>query len=159
MRQMETEEQKQQCPLGYDIHGDPLDIPESAVAWRVRRATGKPGRPQHVYDCDGRQLEIPLRATIDDLREHGVGQGRYRLEAVDNTGRLIPGVIAFTEVTDDDEEDASSLTTETDRMAHLVRALERQSDTLCRALSALATAFGPMSPAPPPVLAEPAGPK
>ena len=86
-------------PLANDQHGDPLDVPDEAVAWRVRRANSRPGRPQNVYDPEtGKQLEISLDATIDDLRDQGCGPGRYRLDAVDTDGKTIAGVVAFTEI-------------------------------------------------------------
>ena len=97
----EEETPQTRLPLANDVHGDPIDMPASAVAWRVRRASGKPGRPHNVYDVDGKQLEIPLTSTVDDLRENGCGPGRYRLEAVSNDGRLIGGIVAFTEILDD----------------------------------------------------------
>src|SRR6516165_8378506 len=85
--------------LANDLNGNPLDVPEGAVAWRVRRVSGKPGRPQNVYDPEtGRQLEVPLDSTVDDLRDCGCVPGRYRLEAVDGEGKGIAGIIAYTEI-------------------------------------------------------------
>ena len=36
---------EKQCPLAKDINGDPVEVPAEAVAWRVRRRSGKQGRP------------------------------------------------------------------------------------------------------------------
>src|SRR5690242_5425734 len=134
-------------PLANDVNGNPLEVPEAAVAWRVRRASGRPGRPQNVYDPEtGRQLEVPLDATVDDLRECGCGPGRYRLEAVDGDSRAIAGIVAFTELVPDAEvrsEPAEVLAP----MERLLETIEKQSDTLCRALEAMANAFGPVRPA------------
>src|SRR3954469_4179584 len=83
--------------LACDLNGSPIQLPPEAVAWRVRRRTGKQGRPQCVYDFEtGAQLELPLDATIDDLRPYGPGV--YRLDAIDKDGKIIAGVIAQTEV-------------------------------------------------------------
>src|SRR3954470_24587166 len=92
-------------PLANDANGNPLDVPETAAAWRVRRASGRPGRPQNVYDPEtGRHLEGPLHGAVDDLREAGCGPGRYRLEAVDADSKLLtPSIVAFTELVPDGE--------------------------------------------------------
>ena len=153
----EEETPQTRLPLANDVHGDPIDMPASAVAWRVRRASGKPGRPHNVYDVDGKQLEIPLTSTVDDLRENGCGPGRYRLEAVSNDGRLIGGIVAFTEILDDGTS-TEPATAAGDSVGRLLDTVERQSDTLCRALEAMANAFGPVAPAMGPIaVGEPAG--
>jgi len=111
-------------PLAFGVDGDPLDVPAEAVAWRVKRA-GRRGRPRPVFDCEtGRQLELPLTSTIDDLVEAGCPADRYRLEAVDAEGRAIPGVIAYCEVAADDEENTerrNDAGDETSVLAQLVR--------------------------------------
>src|SRR5687767_10910174 len=96
-------------PLANGANGEPLDVPENAVAWRVRRGGGRRGRPRIVFDNEtGRQLEVSIHATIEDLVDCGCPAGRYRLEAVDKDGRLIPGIVAVTEIPadagDDDEQ-------------------------------------------------------
>jgi hypothetical protein len=132
--------------LANDLNGNPIDVPEGAVAWRVRRVSGKPGRPQTVYDPEtGRQLEVPLDASIDDLRDCGCLPGRYRLDAVDGEGKGIAGVTAYTEISmgpevpDQNEIPAG--------VARLLETVERQSDTICRVVEALAQSFGPLRPA------------
>src|SRR5215831_14631850 len=133
-------------PLAYDLHGDPLDVPAEAVAWRVRRASGRPGRPQNVYDPEtGRQLEIPLESTVDDLRDHGCGPGRYRLEAVDREGKAIVGVVAFTEVVNGEDPDSSVAPGRTP-FALVLEKLMHAVDTNSRVMEAMAQAFGPVRP-------------
>lgn len=144
-------------PLGYDASGSPLDVPEAGAAWRVRRTLGRPGRPQTVYDSEtGRQLELPITGSLDDLRACGCGPGRYRLEAVDAESKaLVPAVIAFVEVVptpeeendDDDGAAAASFANELVSGNRAMKTVERQADALCRAVEAMARAFGPVHPA------------
>lgn len=134
-------------PLANDLDGSPIEVPAEAVAWRVRRRAGKQGRPQCVYDRDtGAQLEIPIDATIDDLREYGPGV--YRLDAVDAAGKMISGAMAQTEVPVDEEpqrEVPDAIAT----LREVVQLLRHSVDTNCRAVEAMASAFGPMRPAQP----------
>lgn len=94
-------------PLAFDANGNPLQVPPQAVAWRVRRGGGKRGRPRNVFDAStGRQLEIALGASIEDLAETNVPADRYLLYPIDAQGAIIAGVVAVTEVTEgDDDED------------------------------------------------------
>src|SRR5215470_14798918 len=132
---METNEQtttnaQQQYPLAFDGNGDPIALPPEAVAWRVRRGGGRPGRPRVVFDADtGRQLEIPLTGTIEDLVEVGCVPGRYRLEAVDGSGRVIPNIVAITEIVADepDEQQPAAPVTQADAFARVVALAEKQS--------------------------------
>ena len=50
-------------------------------------------------------MELPLTVTFDDFVEQVAEAGRFRLEAVDGTGRVIPGCVAVTEVALDDAND------------------------------------------------------
>lgn len=142
-------------PLGFDASGNPIDVPESATAWRVRRALGRPGRPQTVYDPDtGRQLELPITATLDDLRDCGCGPARYRLEAIDAESKaLVPAVVAFVEVVETSDEDPEEPqmvgVTPRDLVSgnRAMKTVERQADALCRVAEAMARAFGPVQPA------------
>lgn len=137
-----------QYPLANDANGDPLDIPAHAVAWRVRRGGGRRGRPRVVFDAEtGRQLEIGLGATIDDLIDHGCPPGRYRLEAIDADGRMIPGVIAITEIpagADEPDEEAPEVA---DPFRQVLQLVGQLVDTNCRAMEAMASAFGQVRPA------------
>src|SRR6185312_12340110 len=98
-------------PLAFDANGNPLMVPSGAVAWRVRRGGGRRGRPRNMFDAEtGRQLEIPLGATLQDLIDTNVPADRYLLYPVDAQGIIIPGVVAVTEVPHD--EDAEETATE-----------------------------------------------
>ena len=136
---------EQRFPLANDIDGNPLDVPDAAVAWRVRRRAGR-GRPQSVFDpATGAQLEIELDSTVDTLRPFG--PGGYRLDAIDEDGAVIEGVVGYTEVHDAGEtRRRNASVAPDDHFGRLVSALEHMADTNCRALEALANAFGPVSP-------------
>jgi hypothetical protein len=141
-------------PLANDANGNPLDVPADAVAWRVRRGGGRRGRPRIVFDNEtGRQLEVPLESTIDDLVDHGCPAGRYRLEAVNAAGHVLPGIVAVTEIPVEalDASDEPTVTSG-DPLARLLQTVERQTDTLCRALEAMAQSFGPLRPAQMPIV-------
>src|SRR4051795_1901004 len=100
---MSNEENEARYPLAFDSNGNPVKVPENAVAWRVRRGGGRRGRPRNVFDAStGRQLEIALGASIEDLMETNVPADRYLLYPVDAQGSLIPGIVAVTEVTEGD---------------------------------------------------------
>jgi hypothetical protein len=67
---------EQRLPLANEIYGNPLDVPEAAAAWRVRRRAGR-GRPQSVScrrDSDDAAvaaallLEVNLDASADEIR-------------------------------------------------------------------------------------------
>ena len=148
-------------PLAFDCEGNPIDLPAEAVAWRVRRGGGRRGRPKLLFDREtGRQLEIPLEATLDDLVDCGFEPDRYRLEAVDISGHLLPGLVAVVEVPDPEdsviEQQKSTEATALENMSRLVGQLVEAN---CRAMAAMASAFGPVEPArapaaPPMVIAE-----
>jgi len=84
----------QVAPLGWDQHGGPISYPAEAVGFRVRRFNlgARGGAPDVVYG-DGVPLVIELGASVDELR-HGVDgvAGKYRLDAVDHSGRLLADV-------------------------------------------------------------------
>jgi hypothetical protein len=135
-------------PLAKDINGEPIEVPPEAVAWRVRRRSGKQGRPQSVFDPEtGTPLEIDLDSEIDELRP--CGPGGYRLDAIDGTGKLIAGITAYVEVPAIEAEPTQIETpTETAATLRELTGLLRESMmTNCRALEAMATAFGPVRPA------------
>jgi hypothetical protein len=148
----------QEYPLARDAEGIPLAVPPEAVHWRVMRdSTG--GRPGAVFDpATGQRLKIPIDATVADLIKCGCAPGRYRLEALSADGRALP-VLAFVDVV----EPASSsggppaAMNVADAFTVLVQLVVRSMDTNCRAMEAMASAFGPVRPAaapPPPVLVE-----
>ncbi len=142
-------------PLAKDINGDPVAIPTEAVAWRVRRRSGKQGRPQSVFDPEtGTPLEIELDSGIDELRPNG--SGGYRLDAIDGSGKLIPGVTAYVEVPAEEvevvEPQAPSETVVA--LRELTQLLRESMTANTRALEAMASAFGPVRPVSSPHVAE-----
>ncbi len=135
-------------PLAKDINGDPVEVPDDAVAWRVRRRSGKQGRPQSVFDPEtGTPLEIELDSGIDELRPYG--SGGYRLDAIDGSGKLIAGVTAYVEVPAEEvavvEPQAPSETVVA--LRELTQLLRESMTANTRALEAMASAFGPVKPA------------
>lgn len=79
-------------PLAWDKDGDPVELPETATRWRVRRVNPS-GGPSAV-NAHGEPLMIALEATADDLSEAlgSVGErraGRFRLDPVDDNGRIV----------------------------------------------------------------------
>jgi hypothetical protein len=158
MSESENPEQSR-YPLAFDLNGNPIDIPEGAVAWRVRRGGGRRGRPRNVFDPEtGRQLEVPLGASIDDLIEAGCPADRYLLYPVDAEGHTLPGVVAVTEIqlgAGDEDGEAPERADRGDIVAQLLATVRAQSDTLCRALEAAASGYGQVRPAPPaPIVVE-----
>jgi hypothetical protein len=169
---METEESSAapprsaaRYPLAYDSNGNPLDVPAAAVAWRVRRGGGRRGRPRNVFDGEtGRQLEIPLGSTLDDLVSTGCPADRYLLYPIDSEGRMLAGLVAVTEVPEgDDGDDDTSLQSDdkSPLLALLVRqqgTIERQNEQLARALEATVSGYSPVRPhapvAPTPIMME-----
>lgn len=144
-------------PLANDQNGDPVDVPTEATAWRVRRNSGaNGGRPHNVYDPDtGRPLQIPLDATIDDLRQYGCKPGRYRLDAVTSDGRMIPHIVAVTEVVDEEPVQAAVPAEQVLAVpTRVFESIERLMDTVCNTMQAMSTAFGTVQP----VIAEPEQP-
>src|SRR5207249_134255 len=130
---MSNEENEARYPLAFDSNGNPVKVPENAVAWRVRRGGGRRGRPRNVFDAEtGRQLEIPLGASIDDLIDAGCPADRYLLYPIDAEGKLLPGLIAVTEVPagDADEATGSGPTAEANLITQLLATVKAQSETL-----------------------------
>lgn len=90
--------------LAWDANGERFDVPPTAECWLVKRA-GRRGPGEVVLDGrSGVPLRVPLDATIDDLATAIVAgratdpRGRYRLEALDRTGKSIrgvPGAVVF----------------------------------------------------------------
>ena len=78
--------------LAFNANGEPFDLPETATGWRVRRLRGGRGAPELVYGRDGRPLTLGIDAGMDELRDAVETSGRYRLDAVDDDGKVIPNV-------------------------------------------------------------------
>ena len=83
--------------LAYDLNGDPIALPASAASWRVRYFPnpGTRGAPQVVLDKDGKPLVLPIDTTFVEFRDAVAGRsGRYRLDPLDERGRVVQGVAA-----------------------------------------------------------------
>src|SRR3954467_6272608 len=101
----ENEKAGERLPLASDPNGNPIAVPATAVAWRVRRGGGRRGRPRNVFDAEtGRQLEVPLGASLDDLVDAGCVADRYLLYPIDVEGKVLDGVVAVTEIAADEDE-------------------------------------------------------
>lgn len=84
------------CPLAWDRNGEPVELPQAAVALRVRRSsqTARGGAPSVVWR-DGQPLVCALETTVIGLRELvGDKPGMYRLDAIDENGRTLANVSA-----------------------------------------------------------------
>src|SRR5262245_14109641 len=78
--------------LAFNANGEPFDLPDTVTGWRVRRLRGGRGAPELVYGRDGRPLTLGIDAGMDELRDAVELSGRYRLDAVDDDGKVIPNV-------------------------------------------------------------------
>jgi hypothetical protein len=79
--------------LAFNQNGDNFEIPAGVTGWRVRRMKPR-GAPELAYGKDGRPLVIPIESDMDDLRD-AVGQlGRYRLDPVNEDGKIVESVPA-----------------------------------------------------------------
>lgn len=148
-------------PLAFDANGNPMQLPEAAKRWRVRRGGGRRGRPRNVFDPDtGLQLEVPIGASLEDLIERGCTADRYRLEAVDEAGHTIEGLVAVVEVpaTDDESSVESEPKKDEETVQHLRAVIDRLVAANSSTMQAMASAFGTVRPqhdAPAPVILQP----
>ncbi|MEO7735055.1 MAG: hypothetical protein ABIY55_29135, partial [Kofleriaceae bacterium] len=79
--------------LAFNLNGEPFEAPPTMAAWRVRKLKAK-GAPEVVYGRDGLPLFLPMDADIEDLRRETRGDGRYRLDPVDDHNRAVPNAQA-----------------------------------------------------------------
>ncbi|MEJ7598482.1 MAG: hypothetical protein WKG01_11280 [Kofleriaceae bacterium] len=79
--------------LAFNANGDPFEVPAIVTGWRVRRMKPR-GAPELVYGRDGRPLVVAIETEIDDLRAAVGALGRYRLDPVDDDGKVIENVPA-----------------------------------------------------------------
>jgi hypothetical protein len=75
--------------LAFNLNGEPFEVPSAAVGWRVRKLKAK-SAPEVVYGRQGTPLVLPIDADMSDVRREVRGDGRYRLDPVDDQGRAIP---------------------------------------------------------------------
>ena len=78
--------------LAFNANGEPFAVPETATGWRVRRLRGGRGAPELVYGRDGRPLTLGIEAGMDELRDAVEVSGRYRLDAIDDEGKVVEHV-------------------------------------------------------------------
>jgi hypothetical protein len=144
----ETDQVRPQIhPLAYDALGDPIHLPVHAIGWRVRKAPKGAGRPKTIFDPEtGRQLEIRIEATLAELAEQVTEAGRYRLEATDANGHLIPGYVAFTEVMLAEEEEQPASNPNNAGFSEMLTLVKHLVDTNSRVMEAMASAFGQVRP-------------
>jgi hypothetical protein len=66
-----------------DQDGNPIELPEGAIGWRIRRQTG--GRPRLLLDSKKQPMQFPLDYTVTDV-EDILPPGNYLLDVVDKSG-------------------------------------------------------------------------
>jgi len=76
--------------LAYNLNGEPFDLPDAAVGWRVRKLKAR-GAPEVVYGREGIPLILPVDADMEDLRREARQEGKYRLDPLDEHKRPIAG--------------------------------------------------------------------
>jgi hypothetical protein len=79
-------------PLARNSNG-PIDVPEEANHWRIRRHTG--GRPRLVLGVDKQPLRLPLTMNEADL-EDVLGPATYRLDLCDQAGNHLDVTVLIT---------------------------------------------------------------
>ena len=78
--------------LAFNITGDAFEVPELVTGWRVKRLKPR-GAPELVYGSDGFPLTVPIETDMEGLRQAVGGVlGKYRLDAVDDQGKIVEGV-------------------------------------------------------------------
>jgi hypothetical protein len=121
-------------PLAWGRDGGPLDVPQNAAGWRVRRlASSSRGGALEVVSSGGQPLICTLETTAAQLYELvKLVPGRYRLDAVDEDGRLVGVPPAYTTLSgsDDNEDEApSTAATEYASLSRSLDAVERLAST------------------------------
>lgn len=79
--------------LAFSASGENFEVPASVTGWRVRRMKPR-GAPELVYGRDGRPLTVPIECDMEELRNAVTTYGRYRLDPIDDNGKVIDGVSA-----------------------------------------------------------------
>ncbi|MBA3462817.1 MAG: hypothetical protein H0T46_22870 [Deltaproteobacteria bacterium] len=98
-----------QSELAYNVNGEPFDVPEKVTGWRGKLLRGGRGAPGVAYGRDGRPLTLGVDATLDDLREAVDVSGRFRLDPIDDDGKVVEGVpAAYVQVTIPERNAATS---------------------------------------------------
>jgi hypothetical protein len=82
-------------PLAWSQNGDPIELPQEATLWRVRRLNGGPkgGAPEIVYGVDGLPLTVAIDTTAEDFAEAVERRsGKYRLDSLNEERKALLGV-------------------------------------------------------------------
>jgi hypothetical protein len=78
-------------PLARDQDGNPIELPDGAIGWRIRRQTG--GRPRLLLDSKKQPMLFPLDYTVTDV-EDILPPGNYLLDVVDRNGEPLGVTVA-----------------------------------------------------------------
>jgi len=86
--------------LAWSAQGDPVDVPATAVGWRVRKCPPRGGALERVNTAD---QSGPLVVSVECSHRgfcEAVGQvgGKYRLDAVDERGAIVGTTPAYVTV-------------------------------------------------------------
>jgi hypothetical protein len=79
-------------PLARDQDGNPIELPDGALGWRIRRQTG--GRPRLLLDSKKQPMLFPLDYTIADV-EDILPPGNYLFDVVDKNGEPLGVTVGF----------------------------------------------------------------
>jgi len=88
-------------PLARNAQGHPVEMPDGAVWWQLKRETR--GRPSLIKGPDGQPVRVPLDKTKQDVLETW-GAGTFRLDALDALGNVLDYVTTV-EIRDDESSD------------------------------------------------------
>jgi hypothetical protein len=146
---MESPTEESVCLLGFDRAGMKIKLAPEAVGFKV--LVSRQGHPVAVQDPDaGGPLHIPLATLPAELRDK-IGSGRFVLVQVDERLDPIPkAATAYVEFLADRDEEAFStggVGLDATQAAPYLQLIGRLVDTHCRAMEAMASAFGPVRPA------------
>ncbi|HWO21288.1 MAG TPA: hypothetical protein VNO30_21120 [Kofleriaceae bacterium] len=94
--------------LAFDARGDYFEVPPAVTGWRVRRMKPR-GAPVLVYGREGRPLTVPIESGMEDLRTAVGMPGRYRLEPIDDGGKIVEDVpVSYVQVVESDRSAETS---------------------------------------------------
>ena len=79
-------------PLARDPDGNPLELPDGTVGWRIRRQTG--GRPRQQLDSKKQPMVFPLDYTAADADDI-LPPGSYLLDAIGKAGEMLGLTVAL----------------------------------------------------------------
>lgn len=132
-----------QSELAYNVRGEPFALTEEVTGWLVKLLRAGRGAPGVAYGRDGRPLTLGIDAGHDDLRDSVDISGRYRLDPIDDEGKVVEGLpAAYVQVTLPERNaapavDVSALTGLTS-VDHALREIVRANLELARCNTELA---------------------